>query len=126
MVNNTCNTVRKNVNNWMGPTKGITIIETNINLIITSTEKFRQTFQYHVSGLRLFTPNSPKLGLTQEFVMLLCACVWLYVCMFVCLFVCLFVCYNLFVCVTGNLGDWVLGRGGSLLLLEKLWDFLLQ
>ena len=38
----------------------------------------------------------------------------------------LFVCYNLFVSFTGNLGDWVLGRGGSLLLLEKLWDFLLQ
>ena len=50
----------------------------------------------------------------------------MYVCMFVCLFVCLFVCYNLFVCFTGNLGDWVLGRGGSLLLLEKLWHFLLQ
>ena len=45
---------------------------------------------------------------------------------FGCMFVCLFVCYNLFVCFTGNLGDWVLGRGGSLLLLEKLWDFLLQ
>ena len=44
----------------------------------------------------------------------------------VCMFVCLFVCYNLFVCFTGNLGDWVLGRGGSLLLLEKLWDFLVQ
>ena len=69
--------------------------------------------------------KQPKLGLTQEFVVLLVR-MRLVVCMFVCLFVCLFVCYNLFVCFTGNLGDWVLGRGGSLLLLEKLWDFLLQ
>ena len=44
---------------------------------------------------------------------------------FGCMYVCLFVCYNLCVCFTGNLGDWVLRRGGSLLLLEKLWDFLL-
>ena len=69
--------------------------------------------------------KQPKLGLTQEFVVFLVR-MRLVVCMFVCLFVCLFVCYNLFVCFTGNLGDWVLGRGGSLLLLEKLWDFLLQ
>ena len=34
----------------------------------------------------------------------------MFVCLFVCLFVC-FVCYNLFVCFTGNLGDWVLGKG---------------
>ena len=40
--------------------------------------------------------------------------------MFVCLslFVCVFVC--LFVCFTGNLGDWVMWRRGSWLLLEKL------
>ena len=65
--------------------------------------------------------KQPKLGLTQEFVVLLVR-----MRLVVCMFVCLFVCYNLFVCFTGNLGDWVLGRGGSLLLLEKLWDFLLQ
>ena len=29
---------------------------------------------------------------------------------FGCMYVCLFVCYNLFVCFTGNLGDWVLGK----------------
>ena len=39
------------------------------------------------------------------------------------LVVCMFVCYNLFVCFTGNLGDWVLGRGGSLLLLESYGIF---
>ena len=61
--------------------------------------------------------KQPKLGLTQEFVVLLVR---------MRLVVCMFVCYNLFVCFTGNLGDWVLGRGGALLLLEKLWDFLLQ
>ena len=65
--------------------------------------------------------KQPKLGLTQEFVVLLVR-----MRLVVCMYVCLFVCYNLFVCFTGNLGDWVLGRGGSLLLLEKLWDFLLQ
>ena len=37
----------------------------------------------------------------------------------VCMFVCLFVITCLFVCFTGNLGDRVLGRGCSLLLLEK-------
>ena len=79
------------------------------------------------SGLRsqVVYSKQPKLGLTQEFVVLLVR-MRLVVCMYVCLFVCLFVITCLFVCFTGNLGDWVLGRGGSLLLLEKLWDFLLQ
>ena len=49
------------------------------------------------------------------------SCAHAFGCMYVCLFVCLFVITCLFVCFTGNLGDWVLGRGGSLLLLEKLW-----
>ena len=73
-----------------------------------------------VSGLRSQVVYS-KLGLTQEFVVLLVR-----MRLVVCMFVCLFVITCLFVCFTGNLGDWVLGRGGSLLLLEKLWDFLLQ
>ena len=50
-----------------------------------------------------------------------------YVCLFVCLslFVCLFVCLSLFVCFTGNLGDWVLWRGGSWLLFEVVvWCWL--
>ena len=72
-----------------------------------------------VSGLRsqVVYSKQPKLGLTQEFVVLLVP---------MSLVVYMFVCYNLFVCFTGNLCAWVLGRGGSLLLLEKLWDFLLQ
>ena len=45
----------------------------------------------------------------QEFVVLL-VCMRLVVCLFVCYSLCLFVCF------TGNLGDWVLWRGGSLFL----------
>ena len=36
------------------------------------------------------------------------SCAHAFGCMFVCLFVCLFVIACLFVCFTGNLGDWVL------------------
>ena len=53
-----------------------------------------------ISGLRsqVVYSKQPKLGLTQEFVVLLVR-MRLVVCMFVCLFVCLFVCFFVITCL---------------------------
>ena len=67
--------------------------------------------------------KQPKLGLTQEFVVLLVR-MRLVVCMYVCMFVCLFVCYNLFVCLFYRQFRWLgVGKGRFIIAAWKAMGF---